>query len=142
MTRTVTVGLVASALWLVGVAPIGAHHAASAEFDPKKPITFKGAVTKVEWLNPHVYTHVEVTEPDGKVVVYRVEGMAPNYLFRQGWRKDSLKIGEIVTVTGLRAKNEASLNIGQATITTADGRQMFSQRGGAQAAAQTQAPRQ
>ena len=62
-------------------------------------------------------------------MVYRVEGGPPNSLFRQGWRKDSLKVGEEVTVTGIRAKREDSMNIGQATITTADGRRMFAGTG-------------
>jgi outer membrane usher protein FimD/PapC len=84
----------------------------------------------VDWTNPHIYTHVEVKEADGKTTVYRVEGGAPNTLFRQGWRKDTLKIGETVSVTGVRAKNPESLNIGQASITTADGRRVFGGGGG------------
>jgi hypothetical protein len=80
-------------------------------------------------MDPHIYTQVEVKEADGRVVVYRVEGMAPNGLFRQGWRKDSLKVGEVVSVSGLRAKIESSMNIGQATITTSDGRKMYGAAG-------------
>jgi hypothetical protein len=72
---------------------------------------------------------VETKSPDGKTVVYRVEGGPPNALFRQGWRKDSLKVGEEVTVTGIRAKREDSVNVGQATIKTADGRTMFAGTG-------------
>jgi Family of unknown function (DUF6152) len=76
-------------------------------------------------MNPHIYTQVEVKEADGKVVVYRVEGGPPNALYRQGWRKDDLKVGETVMVSGLRAKSDASMNIGQATITTSDGRKIY-----------------
>ena len=65
------------------------------------------------------------TQEAGKTVVYKVEGGPPNSLYRQGWRKDTLKIGESVSVTGIRAKNPDSMNVGQATITTADGRRIF-----------------
>jgi hypothetical protein len=102
-----------------------AHHSTAAEFDNSKPITFTGTVKKVQWMNPHIYTLVESKGADGKVVVYRIEGGPPNALFRQGWRMDSLHIGDTVTVTGLRAKNEASMNVGQAKITTADGKRVF-----------------
>jgi hypothetical protein len=97
----------------------------SAEFDTSKPIEFTGTVKKVEWTNPHIYTQVETKGPDGKAIVYRVEGGAPNALFRSGWRKDTLKVGEQVSVKGIRAKREDSTNVGNATITTADGKRMF-----------------
>jgi hypothetical protein len=112
-------------------APVVAHHSISAEFDSSKPITFTGIVKKVDWTNPHIYTHVETKGPDGKTVVYKVEGGPPNGLFRQGWRKDTLKVGDTVTVTGIRAKIATSPNIGQATITTSDGKRIFSGGGGA-----------
>ena len=119
-------------------APLVAHHSISAEFDTSKPITFTGTVKKVEWTNPHIYTSVETKGPDGKAVVYRVEGGPPNSLFRQGWRKDTLKVGDTVTVSGIRAKIPTSMNIGQASITTSDGKRVFAQGGGgrAQAAAE------
>jgi hypothetical protein len=69
-----------------------------------------------------------VKEADGKSVVYRVEGGPPNSLFRNGWRKDTLKVGETVSVSGVRAKNTESMNIGLASITTADGRRVFGGR--------------
>ena len=116
---------VASAVVLAGMAPVAAHHAVSAEFDSTKPITLKGTITRVEWTNPHIYTNVEVKEPDGTVHVYRVEGAAPNTLFRQGWRKEDLKIGEQVTVSGIRAKAAHSLNIGQATILNEAGKRVY-----------------
>jgi len=124
MTALIGAGVIAS------TALVGAHHAVSAEFDSTKPITFKGTIRKIEWTNPHIYTNVEVKKPDGSLVVYRVEGAAPNTLFRQGWRKEDLKIGEPVTVNGLEAKAAGSLNIGQATITTSDGRRIYGQGAG------------
>ena len=90
-----TKGLVlTAALLLVSSVAALAHHSFDAEYDRSKPITLKGKVTKVEWMNPHIYTHVEVKDADGTLKVYRVEGGAPNTLFRQGWRKDTLKIGQ------------------------------------------------
>ena len=105
--------------------PVVAHHSISAEFDTSKPITFTGTVKKVAWMNPHIYTHVEVKQPNGSVLEYRVEGGPPNALYRSGWREDSLKVGETVTVSGVRAKSESSMNIGTATIKKADGTAVF-----------------
>jgi Family of unknown function (DUF6152) len=110
--------------------PLIAHHSISAEFDTSKPITFTGTVKKVAWMNPHIYTTVEVKQPDGKVIEYRVEGGPPNALFRSGWREDSLKVGETVTVSGVRAKSETSMNVGTATIKKADGTTVFGGRAG------------
>src|SRR5262245_50617498 len=126
MTSRISIVLAAAALGLGFSCELSAHHSTAAEFDKQKPITFTGTIKKIDWMNPHIYTHIEVKGTDGKTVVYRVEGGPPNALFRQGWRKDSLHIGETVKVSGLRAKNEASMNVGQATITTVDGKKIFS----------------
>ena len=116
----VGVGLLASAT------PVVAHHSVSAEFDTTKTISFTGKVKEVNWGNPHIYTSVETTDPDSKKpIVFRVEGGAPNALFRAGWRKDTLKIGETVKVTGNRAKNPESTNIGQATILNEAGKRIY-----------------
>jgi hypothetical protein len=134
MRRNLLAGLCIGGAVLAGT-PLVAHHSLSAEFDVNKPITFTGTITQVDWTNPHIYTHVEVTAPDGGKIVYKVEGGAPNSLFRQGWRKETLKTGSVVTVTGLRAKNPASTNIGQAVIVLPDGRKLVgpgSGRGAAQ----------
>ena len=116
--------LIVAGMLLVAV-PLVAHHSISAEFDTTKPITFTGTVKKVAWMNPHIYTHVEVKQPDGKILEYRVEGGPPNALFRSGWREDSQKVGETVTVRGVRAKSETSMNVGTATITKADGTTVY-----------------
>src|SRR5690348_3456114 len=122
MTRRISITL-ATALGLAAFAcQAFAHHSTAAEFDNKKPITFTGTVKKIQWMNPHIYTLIETKDADGKPVVYRVEGGPPNALYRQGWRMDTLHVGDTVTVSGLRAKNEASMNIGEAKITTADGK--------------------
>jgi hypothetical protein len=125
MTRRISITLVAAAASLVFSGELLAHHSTAAEFDKARPITFTGTVKKVQWMNPHIYTLVETKGADGKPVVYRIEGSAPNALFRQGWRMNSIKVGDTVTVSGLRAKNPASLNIGQAKIKTADGKRVF-----------------
>jgi hypothetical protein len=125
-----------SAVLLAMAAPVAAHHAVSAEFDQDKPIKFTGKIKMIEWMNPHIYTRVEVKEADGKTVVYRVEGGAPNALFRAGWRKDSLKVGEVVTVSGIRAKAADSTNVGQASIVTADGKYYYVAPGGNRGAPQ------
>ena len=135
MKKVIIRGVVLVAFGALVATPALAHHSVSAEFDSSKPIEFTGTVKKVEWTNPHIYTQIETKGPDGKVVVYRVEGGAPNSLYRQGWRKDTLKVGETVSVKGIRAKRDDSMNVGSATITTSDGRRMFA-GGGGQAAQQ------
>ena len=128
MARIASILLLIGAVWLIGV-PLEAHHSISAEFDQSKPVNFTGTIKKVEWMNPHIYTHVEVKNPDGSLTVYKVEGGPPNALFRQGWRRDTLKVGDTVTVSGIRAKIPTSMNIGVATITTADGKRIYGAQG-------------
>ena len=133
MTRNMFGVLVLALVFVALEVPVLAHHAVSAEFDRNKPISFTGTVKKVEWMNPHIYTHIEAKDASGKTVVYEVEGGAPNALFRNGWRADTLRAGETVNVTGTRAKSDSSMRVGQATITKADGTRVF---GGAAAANQ------
>ena len=109
---------------LLGTMTAVAHHSVSAEFDNNKPVEFAGVVKAVEWTNPHIYTQVEVQE-NGKAVVYRVEGGAPNAMFRTGWRKDSVKIGTKVTFKGIRAKNPTSYNVNGAMMLP-DGKRAWS----------------
>ena len=109
---------------LLASTTVVAHHSVSAEFDTNKPIEFSGTLKMVEWTNPHSYTVLEVKAADGKVNLYRVETGAPNSLYRQGWRKDSVKIGTPVTFKGVRAKNPDSNNV-NGVITLPNGKRMF-----------------
>jgi Family of unknown function (DUF6152) len=109
---------------LLAVVPGVAHHSFAAEFDDKAPVTLKGAVSKVEWANPHIYIYVDVKDASGKTVNWALEGGPPNSLFRQGWRKDTLKLGETITVEGFKAKDGSNM-ANMRTITRADGKRVF-----------------
>jgi hypothetical protein len=104
--------------------PVLAHHSFSAEYDSNSPITLKGKVTKVEWMNPHVYYYVDVKDEKGAVKNWAVEAGAPNGLYRQGWRKDSLKIGDVITVEGYRAKDSGD-HVNGRSVTLANGKRVF-----------------
>ena len=120
------VGLLLSSVALV------AHHSVSAEFDTNKRVTFTGTVKKIDLMNPHIYTHVEVKEPDGKVIVYKVEGGAANALYRNGIRPEQLPTGTIVTCTNCsRSKSATSMNV-NGRLTLQDGRAALGAPGGPQ----------
>jgi hypothetical protein len=109
---------------LMAAAPAVAHHSFAAEYDRAKPISFKGKVTKIEWMNPHIYFYVDVTDANGKVTNYACEGGAPNGLYRSGWRIDSLKAGDMVTVDGWRAK-DGSNTVNAGSVILPDGKKVF-----------------
>ena len=96
--------------------PMVAHHSFAAEFDATKPVTVKGAVTRMDWVNPHSWVHFDVKMPDGKVVNWGAETPPTNVLFRNGWKKDSLKIGDEIQVQGFAAKDGSS-NMWASTVT-------------------------
>ena len=109
---------------LAAGAPLLAHHAFAAEFDGTKPVTLKGTVTKMEWINPHAWLHVDVPGPDGKMVSWMVEGGAPNSLLRRGWNRNSVPPGTTVTVQGFRARDGSNRANGR-EVTLADGKKLF-----------------
>ena len=110
----------------LGTASTVAHHSASTAYDTDKKITLHGTVTKVEWQNPHVFYYIDVKDASGTVTNWAIEASTPNQLYRRGWRKDDLKIGEMVTLADSSpARNGASKAYG-GTLTLAGGRKVFS----------------
>jgi len=124
--RTKLVSAVAGAALILaaGVAPLFAHHSFAAEFDAKQPVRLQGTVTKMEWINPHSWIHIDVKKPDGTVEKWMVEGGAPNALLRRGWNKQSLPAGTEIIVEGFRAKDGAFRANGR-DITFPDGKKLF-----------------
>jgi len=103
--------------------PLWAHHAFTAEFDANNPVTLKGTVTKVEWINPHSWLYLDMKDANGKVESWKVEMGAPNQLMRRGWNLHSLPAGTEVVVEGYRAKNGMTIANG-GSVTLADGRKL------------------
>ena len=112
----------ASAVLVSGSA--AAHHSFAAEFDRDLPVTVTGTVTKVEWMNPHARFYVDAKDDAGKTVNWDFELASPNGLMRRGWNRNSMKQGDIVTVTGHRAKNNPLVG-NASTVTLADGKRLF-----------------
>jgi len=124
--RSKLFSVVAGAALVVSAAavPVMAHHSFAAEFDAKKPVKLRGTVTKMEWINPHSWIHLDVKNPDGTVSRWMIEGGTPNTLVRRGFTKASLKEGTEITVEGFRAKNGA-LRANGADLILPDGRRLF-----------------
>ena len=110
---------------LAAIAPVLGHHAFGGEFDPNKPVLLKGPVTKVEWVNPHAWIHIEVTEPDGSKKEWMVEGGTPNTLLRRGITRDSLTAGTELVIDGYQARDHSVNRANGRNVTYPDGRKLF-----------------
>ena len=113
-----------AALLALAVVPAWAHHAFAAEFDANKEIKFNATVTSMEWTNPHVWIHVDVKQPDGKIEKWAIEAGTPNVLFRRGFTKQSLQPGTQIVVDGYRAKDGSHRANGR-DLSLPDGRTLF-----------------
>ena len=125
MQRTHTI-VAAGIVLLLGAiaAPAVAHHSFAAEFDGSKPVTLRGVVTRMEWINPHSWIHLDVKNPDGSITKWMIEGGTPNTLLRRGFTKTSLKAGTEILVEGFRAKNGANRANGR-DLVLPDGKRLF-----------------
>ena len=112
-------------LVLASVLPIAAHHAFGAEFDSNSPVLLKGKIVKVEWVNPHSWIHVEITNAAGQKEVWMVEGGSPNSLLRRGVTKESLPKGIDIIVDGYQSRDHSLKRANGRNVTFADGRKMF-----------------
>lgn len=111
-------------LWL-GSGSVIAHHSFAAEFDADHTFSFKGVVTKIEWMNPHTYFYLDVTEPDGSVVNWGLEMGSPNSLMRNGWSRNTMKVGDVVTVEGSRAKDGSKIGNARSVTLASTGQRLF-----------------
>jgi hypothetical protein len=131
--RVQSCALVAALSLVAAAVPASAHHSFAAEYDANKPITITGTVTKLEWMNPHARFYVDVKETDGKITHWNFELGAIPVLVKQGWRRDSLKPGDEVTVEGSRAKDGSTTGNAR-VVKLADGRRVFGGSSGGDAA--------
>jgi hypothetical protein len=108
---------------IVAAVPVSAHHSFAAEYDADKPVTLSGTVVKIDWTNPHIHFYLDVKGETGTVTQWKFEGYPPNMLVRQGWARDTLKVGGAITVFGWRARLEPNLGAAR-EVTFPDGRKM------------------
>jgi hypothetical protein len=122
--RTKLAIVVAGIGLLLSVEPVLAHHSFAAEFDAKRPVKLRGTITRMEWINPHAWIHIDVKGPDGKIVNWMIEAGTPNTLFSRGLTKDSLEPGTEILVDGYLSKDGSNRANGR-DVTFPDGRKLF-----------------
>jgi hypothetical protein len=127
MKTSVTIALLALGAGVLAVGlPAYAHHSFPAQYDADKPITLTGKVTKVEWTNPHIFIYIDVADPQtGGVVNWALEMGGPNALLRLGWKRDSLKVDDVITVDGSLARDGSRLANATSIVLAATGRRML-----------------
>ncbi len=125
MMRNSAIGLLAAGFCLLAVAmPVMAHHSFAAEYDAKKPVSLKGVVTKIDWMNPHVYFYIDVEDEAGKVTNWALEMGPPNGLQRAGWTRNTMKIGDEVVVEGSLAKDGAKQANARSVVMASTGKKL------------------
>lgn len=111
-------------LWLIlAGAPALAHHSLAAEFDASRPVTLRGTITKLSWMNPHVYVWIDAEGSDGKVTNWMIESAAPNYLLHLGWSRGAVSVGDLVTIQAYVSKDQSRL-AKMELVTLPDGRRL------------------
>ena len=123
--RPARVAVLCGGLLLTATAPLWAHHAFGAEFDPNAPLRLQGKVVKLEWVNPHAWNHIEVASKDGAKEEWMVEGGTPNTLLRRGLKRESLKFGTEIIVDGYQTKDHSLKRANGRDVTFTDGRKVF-----------------
>ena len=121
---TIAGGCLGLLLCATAPARVAAHHAFAAEFDATKPVALRGKITKMEWINPHSWLHLDVAKPDGTVETWMIEAGPPGALVRRGWKKDSVVPGVEVLVEGYRALDGSNRANGR-DVTFPDGTRLF-----------------
>ena len=124
MTRHLVAGLAGALLFGAMTRPPAAHHSFAAEFDVGQPVTLRGTITRMEWINPHAWLHIDVENEDGTTTAWMIEGATPNTLFRRGFTRDAVKIGTEITIEGYRSRNGANRANGRDLILP-DGSRLF-----------------
>jgi len=122
--RSIVTAIACTLAFSAALRPAVAHHSFAAEFDSDQPVTLQGTITRMEWINPHTWMHVDVTNEDGTVTPWMIEGGTPNTLIRRGFTLDTIKVGTEITISGFRARNGADRANGR-DILLADGSRLF-----------------